>query len=407
MLRSCMALLHNVTYMFGLNWVDGVIVILLALAVIEGVRIGLLTQLFVVTGFFGILFIAGWIFPHLLPMHGTARTVVNATLVLMAATYAGLRSFDLAQKIHWSFRLDKRFSERKLKTAEAALGSLSGIAAGLLLVWLLGVAIGRMPFEGLSNSVSDSGIVQALTRTLPPVPAVFAQFDRHINPNAQPYIAAKPTPSAEFNYSASDAARAETAAANSIVRVTGFGCGGIVSGTGFALGDHLIATDAHVIAGVKRHIIKYHGSSYEGTPIFFDATLDLAFLYVSALHAPGLALASSNTALDSTVAILGFPGGNYHTVPGIIRDTLAVTASNIYDLGSFGRGIYVVQTSVSFGSSGSPVVLGNGKVAGIIFSKPIDFPNYAYALTSSHIADALHKIKTPYQRVSTGACMVD
>lgn len=400
--------MHNVAYMFGLNWVDGIVVILLALAVIEGVRIGLLTQLFVVIGFFSTLFVAGWLFPHLILIHdGTTRTVINATCVLLSAVYAALRSFDFAQTVHWSFHLDKRFDKRKLKTIEAALGSLSGLLAGLALVWLLGVAIGRMPFAGFSNSASDSQIVQGLTRALPPVPAVFAQFDRHINPNAQPYVSSQPKPSADFNYSTSDAVSAETRATNSIVRITGFGCGGIVSGTGFAVGNHLVATDAHVIAGVKRHIIKYHGSSYEATPIFFDATLDLALLYIPKLSIPALTLATDSTPLGSTVAVLGFPGGNYHTNPGIIRDTLAVSASSIYDQGSFGRGIYVVQTYVDFGSSGSPVVLSSGKVTGIIFSKPTNSPNYAYALTSPHITSALHKLKTPYQRVGTGACMVN
>ena len=378
--------------MFGLNWVDAIVTVLLILAVIEGVRIGLLTQLFVVTGFFSTLFIAGWLFPHLLPLrNGVIRTTINATCVLLSAIYAALRSFDFAQNIHWSLRLDKRFSKRKLKTIEAALGSVTGAAAGLALVWLLGVAIGRMPFAGLSNSVSDARIVQELTRTLPPVPAVFAQFDRHIDPNAQPYVFVQ----------------AETRAAKSIVRITGFGCGGIVSGTGFSADSHLIVTNAHVIAGIKRNIIKYNGSSYEAAPVYFDPTLDLAILYVPKLNIPPLALARTLNPLNSTVAVLGFPGGNYRATPGILRDTLAVSAKDIYDQGTSGRGIYVVQTYVNYGSSGSPVVTAHGQVVGIVFSKPTAFPNYAYALTSPHIVMALSKIKAPGQSVGTGACMVN
>jgi S1-C subfamily serine protease len=394
--------------MFGLNWVDAIVTVLLVLAVIEGVRIGLLTQLFVVTGFFSALFIAGWLFPHVLPLpNGTTRIAINATCVLLSAIYTALRSFDLAQNIHWSLHLDKRFSERKIKTVEAALGSLTGAAAGLALVWLLGVAIGRMPFAGLSNSVSDSRIIQGLTHILPPVPAVFAQFDRHIDPNAQPYVFTQPGPSASFDYSVSDVAQAESKASKSVTRITGFGCGGIVSGTGFSVGKHLVATNAHVIAGIKRNIIKYNGSSYEAMPVSFDTELDLAILYVPKLNVPALPLTHSLTALGATVAVLGFPGGNYQATPGLLRDTLAVSARSIYDQGTSGRGIYVIQTHVDYGSSGSPAVTRDGRVVGIVFSKPADFPDYAYALTSPHIVSALHKIKTPYQRVGVGACMVN
>jgi S1-C subfamily serine protease len=298
-------------------------------------------------------------------------------------------------------------NDRKLKTIETVLGSLPGVVAGLALVWLLGVAIGRLPFEGFSNSVSDSRIVQQLTRTLPPVPAVFAMFDRQVDPNSQPYVFVQPKPQAGFDYSATDVQTAESKAATSLVRITGFGCGGIISASGFVVDSGLVATNAHVIAGVERPIIKYKGDSYEGVPVYFDAALDLAILRVQKLNAPSLTLAREDAAINTTVAVLGYPGGDYRVVPGIVRDTLAVSARSIYDQGASGRGIYEVQTHVNYGNSGGPIVLGNGQVAGILFSRSISFPGYAYALTSSHIATALHQAKSSHQRVSTGACMVD
>jgi len=274
-------------------------------------------------------------------------------------------------------------------------------------VWLVGVAIGRLPFEGLSNSVTDARIVQQLTRTLPPVPAVFAQFTRHINPNAQPYVFAQPKPYTGFNYSVADVRLAEQKAAGSVVRITSLGCGGLVSGTGFAVGQNLVATNAHVIAGIERSIVKYRGTSYEATPVFFDSVLDLSILRVPKLNLLPLALAADTVPLGSTVAALGYPGGNYRAIPGIVRDTRAVSARTIYDQGAFGRGIYEVQARVDYGSSGSPIVLKDGQVAGILFSKSVDVPDHAYALTSVHIAKALRQSKASYRRVGTGACMVE
>jgi S1-C subfamily serine protease len=393
--------------MLGFNWVDGIIVVVLAAIVAEGVRIGVLSQLFVILGFFVTLFVAGWIFPAIIRFHDpTLRTLVNGILVLLAAIYAAVRSFDAAQKIHWSFRFGKLVKDRKLRAAETALGALSGLAAGLILVWLLGVMVGRLPFEGLSNSANDARIVQQLIRTLPPVPAVFAAFDRHIDPNAQPYVAVQPKSQPSFNYAAADVQLAATKGSRSVVRITSFSCGGIVSGSGFVVGRELVATNAHVVAGSKRPIIKYDGSSYEGVPVYFDATLDVAILKVQGLQAPPLTLASSNVPLDTTAAVLGYPGGNYHVEPGIIRDTRATAGANIYSQGIFARGIYLVQATVAYGNSGGPVVLSNGQVAGMIFGASVDVPDMSYALTSVHINRALQRAQASHTRVGTGACMV-
>jgi len=393
--------------MLGFNWIDAIIVVLLAVAVVEGVRIGFLTQVFMVAGFFVTLVVAGWLFPHLLPLHDpTLRTVVNASCVLVVASYAAVRSMDLGQGIHWSFRLGKLIPQRHLRMVETLLGSLPALAACLVVVWLLGVTIGRLPFEGFSNSVNDSRIVQQLTQALPAVPAVLAQFNRHIDPNAQPYVFVQPKPNHDFNYSPADVAAAESRATASVVRITSFGCGGVVGATGFAVGPGLVATNAHVVAGVKRPIIKYKGASYQGVPVVFDAALDLAVLRVAHLAAPPLVLAKSSIPLGTTVAVLGYPNSNYRAVPGIVRDTLAVSARTIYDQGAAGRGIYVVQAQVDYGSSGSPIVLAGGQVAGMLFSQSIDTPSDAYALTSEHLVPAVAKAQTSHLRVSTGACMV-
>jgi S1-C subfamily serine protease len=393
--------------MLGFNWIDGIILVLLAAAVIEGLRIGFLSQILVIAGFFSTLFVAGWLFPHLLPIHdATLRTVVNASLVLLVAAYAAVRCLDLGQYVHWSFRIGKLTHDRKLKKLETVLGGLPGLAAGLVLVWLLAVAIVRLPFAGFSNSVSDSQIVQQLTHALPPVPAVFAQFSKRVNPNAQPYVFAQPKPQVNFNYSAQAVRLAESKASGSVVRITSFACGGVASGSGFVVGKSLVATNAHVIAGVKRPIIKYKDGSYEGYPVVFDANLDIAILRVSKLAAPALPLAPQNVPLNSTVAVLGYPGGNYRVTAGIIRDTLAVSARTIYDQGAFGRGVYVLQAHVDLGNSGGPVVLQNGQAAGMLFSKSPDLPNYSYAVTSVHIANALHRAQSSYRRVGTGACEV-
>jgi hypothetical protein len=396
---------HNACDMFGFNWIDLIIVLMLGVSVYLGLKIGFLTQFFTIPAFFGTLFLAGWLFPHLLPIHNDAlKTIINASLVLSVASYASFKAFDLGQNIHWSFRLGKLRANQNYKKAEKYLGILPAVLACLAVVWLLGVGIGRLPFEGFSNSVNDSWVVQNLTRSLPSVPAVFAQFDKQIDPNSQPEVKGVPKPYADFNYSQADFQAAESRALASVVRITSFGCGGVVGGSGFVTAPGLVMTNAHVIAGVKRPIVKYEGNSYESIPILFNGGLDLAILRVPGLKAPPLALAKDISKAGTTVAVLGYPGGNYAAVPGLLRDDLEVSSTNIYDNISFNRHAYGLQAQTYKGSSGGPVVLRDGSVAGIIFSKSTQNDDYAYALASSYLIDGFNQTKSSTQRVGTGAC---
>lgn len=398
-------LAHNAISMFGLNWVDLLIVALLAGAAWRGVKTGLMIQLFGLIGFFAVFVAGSWLLPRLLPIGDeTMRTMLSVLLATLIALYAGLRASMTGHRIHWSFHVGKLQNNHNFRRAETAFGALPPVLALLTLIWLLGVAVSRLPFEEFSNSFSNSAIVRGLTDNMPPVPAVFAFLDRQVDPNAPPYVPVEPRLHADFDYSKADFATAADKSRASVVRVTSFGCGGIVSGSGFVVADNLIATNAHVIAGVKRPIIKYRNQSYAAVPVLFNPALDLALMRTDKLKAPALPLISGEAALDSTVAIVGYPGGDYFEAPGILRDTLAVSTVSIYNQGSFGRGVYAIQARVENGSSGSPVTLKNGQAAGIIFSKSTEQDDTAYALTADHILDALTKTQSSTRRVSTGAC---
>ena len=248
--------------MFGFNWVDLIILVLLGLAIYKGLQMGLSVQLFVVIGFFGGLFLAGWIFPHLLPIQDrTLLTIVNGNLVLIFAVFLAIKGLDLG--MHFRYVLGKG----KLYHIESKAGVLVSIAAVLVIVWLLGSVIGRLPFEGLSNSVNDSKTVRTLNENLPQIPAVFAVFNKQVNPNAQPFVfGGEPTDLSPL-IDTPEFRSADNKAKEATVRITSFGCGGVVSGSGFVIGPGLVATNAHVIAGVKRPIIKYKDRSYAGYPV--------------------------------------------------------------------------------------------------------------------------------------------
>lgn len=388
--------------MFGFNWVDLIIVVLLVVAMIGGIRVGLTTLLFIVVGFFAALFLGGWFFPHVLPIHDrTLLTIINGNLVLIFAVYIAVKGFDLGQ--HFRYLL----GEGKLYTLESRLGVIITISAVLIGVWLIGAALGRLPFAGISNSVNDAYIVRQLDTHLPPVPAVFALFDKQVNPNAQPYVFDASQTNLTGTYNTPPFKLAESHAKSSTVRVTSFGCGGLVSGSGFVVDPEYVVTNAHVVAGVKRPVIKYDNRSYGAITVLFDQNLDFAVLKVKGLPAAPLTLANTNVESGTPVVVLGYPNGNFKLGGGIVRNDIKLFGRNIYDLAVVARQIYEVQTYINTGSSGGPIVLADGRVAGMIFAKSEQNDNYAFALTSTSLIDELNHAERSDQPVNTGVCLAE
>jgi S1-C subfamily serine protease len=110
---------------------------------------------------------------------------------------------------------------------------------------------------------------------------------------------------------------------------------------------------------------------------------------------------------NQTVSVAGYPAGNLGVTYGVIQELLNTSSRNIYDMGVVPRNIYVLQTYVKQGSSGGPVVLPSGKVAGMIFSRSTKFSNYAFAQKSDQLKEIILYESNNTRRVGTGYCFSD
>ena len=71
--------------------------------------------------------------------------------------------------------------------------------------------------------------------------------------------------------------------------VEGQACDRIQEGTGFVVGENLIVTNAHVVAGENRtHVVTSDGRRLDTTVVAFDPNRDLAVLRVPGLGLPAL-----------------------------------------------------------------------------------------------------------------------
>lgn len=389
--------------MAGFNWVDLIIVLILANAVYNGIRIGFLTLLFTFGGFFGCLFLLGWILPHIIPIHlPTVLVIIYGNLLFIASVYVAFRAYDYGSSLHHSF------AKGKTRAVESAAGITLSLGSAVIIIWLISASIASLPFVGLSDSVDNSRFIQFFNRHLPPAPAVFEEFSSLVNPNTAPQVYVKNIPNSSSGITPLPIITSSVRqVSSSVVRITGFGCNGIVSGSGFAIGQGLIATNAHVIAGVKRPIIKYGLNSWAATPVLFDPDLDFAVLRVNQFHAKPLMFDTNDVNKGTPIDTIGYPNDIYAINGGEVQDSLQISGPNIYGLGTIIRNIYVIRSPVAHGLSGGPVVLPNGTVAGVIFARPASNGNYGYVLTASSLTSDLMKAETSQRKVGTGACIAN
>lgn len=386
--------------MLGFNWVDLIILGLIVAGIFYGLRAGMAIMLFVLGGFFGALFLGGFIFPKILPISDQALlTIVNGNLVLLFAIFVAIKGYDYGQRFRYSL------GEGTVYKIQNKLGVAVSTLAVLVIVWLVGAMIGRLPFEGLSNSVRDSWVVSRLDSTLPPIPAVFALFDKQINPNAEPYVKMTTQPIIGQLPAGVDMSKAIEKANESTVRITSFGCGGLVSGSGFVVDPGYVATNAHVVAGVKRPIIKHENRSYEGQVVLFDANTDFAVIRVDNLPAKPIGLSKEVVENNTPVIMSGFPGGNQTLSLGVIRNRTLLYGSNIYRNTEIARQVYEVQADVEDGSSGGPIILQNGQVAGILFARSQSNQSYGFVLASNTLIKELEQATKNRKAVNTGVCV--
>jgi S1-C subfamily serine protease len=387
------------------NTVDLLIAVLLVSAAVHGVLTGAAVQVFSFGGFWSGLVIGTAIAPvasHLFS-GPFARAFVSTVAVFGLASLLGGVGRQLAVRIFGRFRHAKPFV-----AADAGLGAAIAMGATLLAVWIIAGLLANVPIPSISGGIHDSSIVRGLTTHLPPAPSFFARLRGLLDTAGFPDVFAGLEPGAGPQPPLPDdpAVRAAVAAAkDATVKVVGFGCGGIQTGSGFVATSDLVVTNAHVVAGIKNPTVQDRKGSHATTPVYFDPKLDIAILRTRGLAEAPLVMVRQEVARGDGGAVLGYPGG------GPLRaGAAAVTARfnavgrDIYDRSITTRRVYQIRAVVRPGNSGGPMVHTNGNVIGIVFSASTYQPDVAYALTSAEVAPLVDRAKTITSRSGTGPC---
>lgn len=385
--------------------IDGLIIFFALSSLLRGREIGFVRQFGSTAGFFAGLFLGAWLQPRTVRL---AHSSLDRTLVTLLTTL-GCAFILMTAGEYLGVYLKRKLSRKRVNVFDNWLGAGLGVISLVLSAWLIAAILGPLPFPSLQTALRDSRIISTLNRRLPPAPSLIAGLGHLIDPNGFPqvFVGGEPSPPPAINLpSGSDLSAAVSRDQASVVKVEGQGCGGIIEGSGFVVRPNEVATNAHVVAGIREPYVHDSNGWHRTSVIWFDPNLDFAVLRVSGLAGPPLTVANARVADGTPAAVLGYPGGGPFTAnPAAVLDELTATGRNIYGQGDTSRNIYEVQASVIPGNSGGPLIDVDGKVIGVIFAESETYQGVGYALTSNgQVINTINQATVRDQVVGTGQC---
>jgi len=383
---------------------DVLIIIFLVSALFRGKEIGFVQQLCSTIGFFGGLLIGAALEPHTVRL---VHSTLSRTFVTLATTL-GFAFIFLVVGEYVGLTLKHKVQTKRINSADNFLGSLLSATSFLIAIWLGAAILTGLPYPGFQQSIRQSYIISTLTHKLPAAPGIISDFGHLIDPNGFPdvFIGNEPNPPDKINLPSSSAlAAAVNKDKGSVVKIEGQGCGGIVEGSGFVVGNNLVATNAHVVAGINHPYVQDANGTHSAVAIWFDPNLDFAVLRVSNLAGSPLVINSSTAANNTPAAVMGYPGGGgFDAEPASVLDEFTAVGRNIYNSGHTERDVYEIAADIIPGNSGGPLVAEDGTVIGVIFAQSTSYNHVGYALTTAQITSEINHAAAQNQAVNTGSC---
>ncbi len=387
-----------------MNVVDLVILAVVAIAAIQGLRLGGLMQVLSFGGFWIGLYLgallasvtATWV-------HSSTSRAAVALVTMLGLAILGGGAGRLVGEM-----LFKRIHRGRLGGLDSGFGVVVAVIASLLATWLVASTLVNSSYLRLNASISGSQIIRSLDRVLPAPPSVFSRVQGFLSAEGFPPVFAQLAPATAGPVTLPGDAQMQAAlniAGPSTVRIVGTGCGDIQEGSGFVVAPGVVVTNAHVVAGIQHPSVEDASGTHATTVVFFDPSYDLAVMRVPGLREQPLVLKPSDVTRGVQALVLGYPGGGPFTVaPAGVMAVFSAQGRDIYGQGLTVRDVYEIQAVVRPGNSGGPLVEADGQVVGVVFSRSTTNGNIGYALTSPGVLARVQRAESTAGAVGTGAC---
>jgi S1-C subfamily serine protease len=373
--------------------IDFAIAIALVFSLVVGYRRGFWLTLAQYTGLVCGFLVGARFAPDIVDWFGitdpTGRQFAAIAVLVIAGSIGGSIGLGITEPLRrWLL------TRRLLGTLDSIAGAGLATAVALVVVWFLTLVFARGPVPELAQALQQSTIVRRLDAATPQTPAFVTRVQQVLSGNFLPPVFTGLEPDLSNPAVPSpDAIDTEgvRAAAAATVRVQGIGCGGISSGSGFAVGNDLVVTNAHVVSGTTRiTVAPSRGGVRAATVVAFDPRRDLAILRAPRLGLAGLTPGAARPGM--TAAVIGYPGGGPQRISAAVIDRrFSARGRDIYGERAVVREIWSVSAPVRPGNSGGPVVDQEGRYLGAIFAASVSSPGHAFALVAEDITPAVQQ----------------
>ena len=386
----------------ALNLIDLLIVAATVVGLVNGYRRGFWLSLAQYVGLVvGVVLGAAAAGPLLdsLGIHNPVARPLGAVLVLVIGGSLGSSiGFAAGEPIR------RQILRKGLHTVPDSFGGAAvSMVAVLAMCWFLGLSFSRGPSQEVALQIQQSTVLRALDSLAPRPPDFLARVEGILSGVEFPPVFAglEPTLPAPLPIPTSIDTPGVKHASQLVVKVTGAGCGGLVTGSGFPIGNGYVVTNAHVVSGTGDHRIETAGGvTLRAEVVYFDPDRDVALLYVPDYAGAALGLAPAERGTQG--AVIGYPGGGPESVqPAVVDGAIEAAGRDIYNQKPVTRAIYVIQARVRPGNSGGPLVDLQGRVLGIVFATSASQPDQGYALTDDEITGAVQKAHSPDAPIDT------
>lgn len=388
-----------------MNLVDLVVLVVVALAAAQGLRLGAIVQVLSFGGFWVGLYLGALLASVTVQWGHTQATRTAFALVTMlgVATLCGVAG-RLIGNLAFT-----RVHHGALGTVDSALGVVVAVVASLLAAWLLANTLVNSSSLALNSSIDRSRIIRSLDNVLPAPPSVFSRVQSFLSAEGFPPVFAQLAPASAGPVDLPGSAQLNAAVAHagaSTVKVIGDGCGQIQEGSGFVVGPGVVVTNAHVVAGIDSPMVMAGSDLLPTSVVYFDPSYDLAVLRVGGLDEPVLNLDPEQVSRGVQAAVLGYPGGgSFKAAPAGVMAEFEAEGRDIYGQGLTVRNVYEIQAVVRPGNSGGPLVQPDGQVVGVVFSRSTTNGDIGYALTSPGVLVRVQEAESVTRPVGTGSCV--
>jgi S1-C subfamily serine protease len=373
------------------------------LAAVGGYRLGLLAR---VTSWIGMA-IGAYIGARLLdPILRNLDTATPSQLLLVTSgTLLGTAFIGQAIGLVVGRKLHIALPIGGARQLDRVAGGGAGALGVFVALWLLLPVMGDVRGWAAVQSRTSS-IAEWIDQHFPDPPDTVATLRRFVGEGQFPRVfdAHQPAPDLGPPPAASGLSQAVLdSVVPSTVKVEGVACRRIQDGSGFVVGDDLVATNAHVVAGESTTIVeRSDGSEVDATVVAFDPARDLAILSAPGLNRPVLPRADADQGDQG--AVFGHPGGGKLVVsPYEVGREVTATGTDIYDRSRTERAVLILSAELHPGDSGGALVNPDGAVVGVAFAIAPDKGGVAYALDRSELEAVLATVST--SEVDTGPCL--